>query len=99
MKRGPPITTRTATLLPYTTLVRSLHGDIWNPTWAPLPEWQHRPHPITYSMRAPSGNHRITAELDPIYQNIIAYHIDGLFGRADRVIYIDRKSARLNSSH
>lgn len=66
-----------------------LHGDSWNPTWASLPEWQNRPHPITYSMRAPSGNHRITAELDPIYQNIIAYHIDGLFGRADRVIYMD----------
>ena len=66
-----------------------LHGDSWQPTWGSLPEWQNRPHGITYSMRAPSGNHRITAEYDPIYQNIVAYRVDGLFGRADRVIYMD----------
>jgi hypothetical protein len=66
-----------------------LHGNSWNPDWASLPEWQNRPHPAVYSMRAPSGNFRMTAELDPIYQNIIAYHIDGLFGRADRTIWMD----------
>lgn len=65
------------------------HGNSWQPTWASLPEWQNRPHPITYSMRAPSGNFRMTAEIDPTYQNIIAYRVDGLFGRADRVIYMD----------
>jgi hypothetical protein len=64
-------------------------GNAWQPTWGSLPEWQNRPHPVTYSMRAPSGNFRMTAEMDPIYQNIIAYRIDGLFGRADRVIYMD----------
>jgi hypothetical protein len=66
-----------------------LHGNSWNPDWASLPEWQNRPHPAVYSMRAPSGNFRMTAELDPIYQNIIAYHVDGLFGRADRTIWMD----------
>jgi hypothetical protein len=66
-----------------------LHGNSWNPDWGSLPEWQQRPHPVTYSMRAPSGNFRLTADLDPIYQNIIAYHIDGLFGRADRTIWMD----------
>jgi hypothetical protein len=65
------------------------HANAWQPTWGSLPEWQNRPHPITYSMRAPSGNFRMTADLDPVYNNIIAYHIDGLFGRADRVIYMD----------
>jgi hypothetical protein len=65
------------------------HGNAWQPTWASLPEWQNRPHPITYSMRAPSGNFRMTAEVDPVYQNIIAYKVDGLFGRADRIIYMD----------
>jgi hypothetical protein len=65
------------------------HGNSWQPTWASLPEWQNRPHPVTYSMRAPSGNFRMTAEVDPVYQNIIAYKIDGLFGRADRIIYMD----------
>ncbi len=64
-------------------------GDSWQPTWASLPEWQNRPHPVTYSMRAPSGNFRMTAAYDPVYQNITAYHIDGLYGRADRVIYMD----------
>src|SRR5687768_9768310 len=31
------------------------HGNAWQPTWASLAEWQNRPHPVTYSMRAPSG--------------------------------------------
>jgi hypothetical protein len=66
-----------------------LHADSWQPTWASLPEWQNRPHPVTYSMRAPSGNFRLTADFDPVYQNIVAYHIDGLFGRADRTIWMD----------
>jgi hypothetical protein len=65
------------------------HANSWNPDWASLPEWQNRPHPITYSMRAPQPNFRLTADIDPVYQNIIAYHLDGLFGRADRVIYMD----------
>jgi hypothetical protein len=66
-----------------------LHANSWNPDWGSLPEWQNRPHPATYSMRAPSGNFRMTAEFDPVYENIIAYHIDGLFGRADRTIWMD----------
>jgi hypothetical protein len=66
-----------------------LHADSWQPTWGSLPEWQNRPHPVTYSMRAPSGNFRLTAQYDPVYQNLIAYHIDGLFGRADRVVWMD----------
>jgi hypothetical protein len=65
------------------------HADSWQPTWASLPEWQNRPHPVTYSMRAPSGNFRMTADYDPIYLTIVAYHIDGLFGRADRTIWMD----------
>lgn len=66
-----------------------LHGDSWQPTWASLPEWQNRPHPVVYSLRAPSGNFRLSAERDPVYGNIIAYHFDGLFGRADRVVWMD----------
>ena len=68
------------------------HANAWQPTWGSLPEWQNRPHPITYSMRAPSGNFRMTADLDPVYGNVIAYHIDGLFGRADRTIYMDGRA-------
>jgi hypothetical protein len=69
-----------------------VHADSWQPTWGSLPEWQNRPHPVTYSMRAPSGNFRLTADFDPVYQNLVAYHIDGLFGRADRVIWMDGRA-------
>ena len=31
----------------------------------------------------------MSADYDSVYQNIIAYHIDGLFGRADRTIWMD----------
>ena len=65
------------------------HADTWVPAMHSLPEWQARPHPVTYSMRAPGPSFRMAPIIDPLTQQTIAYTIENLFGRADRVIWID----------
>lgn len=65
------------------------HADTWVPAMHSLPEWQARPHPITYSMRAPAPNMRIAPILDPQTQQTIGYTLENLFGRADRIIWLD----------
>jgi glyoxylase-like metal-dependent hydrolase (beta-lactamase superfamily II) len=64
-------------------------AEAWMPTLHSLLEWQGRPHPVTYSMRAPAPNFRLAAIIDPRTQQITAYTITNLFGRADRVIWMD----------
>lgn len=65
------------------------HADTWQPGMHSLLEWQARPHPVTYSMRAPAPNFRMTPIIDPATQAAIGYTIENLFGRADRVIWTD----------
>jgi glyoxylase-like metal-dependent hydrolase (beta-lactamase superfamily II) len=54
-----------------------------------LLEWQGRPHPVTYSMRAPRPDFRMGTVVDQRTERLIAYTITGLFGRADRTIWLD----------
>ena len=65
------------------------HADSWTPTMHSLLEWQGRPHPVTYSMRAPRPDFRMGAVVDQKTERLIAYTISGLFGRADRTIWLD----------
>jgi glyoxylase-like metal-dependent hydrolase (beta-lactamase superfamily II) len=65
------------------------HAESWTPTMHSLLEWQGRPHPVTYSMRAPRPDFRMGAVVDPKTERLIAYTITGLFGRADRTIWLD----------
>ena len=65
------------------------HADAWVPAMHSLPEWQARPHPITYSMRAPGPNMRVAPVIDPDTQQTIAYTVEGMFGSANRVIWLD----------
>jgi hypothetical protein len=65
------------------------HADAWVPAMHSLPEWQARPHPITYSMRAPGPNMRVAPVIDPETQQTIAYTVEGMFGSANRVIWLD----------
>lgn len=65
------------------------HGDAWVPAMHSLPEWQARPHPITYSMRAPGPSFRLAPIIDPGSQQTVAYTLVSLFGRADRIIWLD----------
>jgi len=65
------------------------HAESWTPTMHSLLEWQGRPHPVTYAMRAPRPDFRMGAVVDPKTERLIAYTITGLFGRADRTIWLD----------
>lgn len=65
------------------------HAESWTPTMHSLLEWQGRPHPVTYSMRAPRPDFRMGAVVDPKTERLVAYTITGLFGRADRTIWLD----------
>jgi len=65
------------------------HADSWTPAMHSLSEWQGRPHPVTYSMRAPGPNMRIAPVIDPDTQQMIAYTLQGLFGNAERIIWLD----------
>jgi hypothetical protein len=65
------------------------HAESWMPTMHSLLEWQGRPHPVTYAMRAPRPDFRLGAIVDPKTEQLIAYTITGLFGRADRTIWMD----------
>jgi glyoxylase-like metal-dependent hydrolase (beta-lactamase superfamily II) len=65
------------------------HADSWTPTMHSLLEWQGRPHPVTYSMRAPRPDFRMGPVVDQKTERLIAYTITGLFGRADRTIWLD----------
>src|SRR4029453_11578839 len=65
------------------------HAESWTPTMHSLLEWQGRPHPVTYAMRAPRPDFRMGAIVDLKTEQLIAYTITGLFGRADRTIWLD----------
>jgi hypothetical protein len=69
------------------------HAESWTPTMHSLLEWQGRPHPVTYSMRAPRPDFRMGPIVDPKTERLIGYTITGLFGRADRTIWLDGRPA------
>jgi hypothetical protein len=65
------------------------HAESWMPTMHSLLEWQGRPHPVTYSMRAPRPDFRMGPIVDLKTEKLIGYTVTGLFGRADRTIWLD----------
>lgn len=65
------------------------HAETWMATMHSLPEWQGRPHPVTYAMRAPRPDFRMGAIVEPQTERLIGYSITNLFGRADRTIWLD----------
>jgi hypothetical protein len=64
-------------------------AESWDASILSQPEQQAKPHPAQYSMRGPQPNVRITRVVDPITGRLIAYTIAGMFGRADRTIWMD----------
>lgn len=65
-----------------------LKARTWDASILSQPEQQARPHPAQYSMRGPA-NLRFDEIVDPITYRVIAYQIIGLFGNADRTIWMD----------
>lgn len=61
----------------------------WDASILSLHEHMAKPHPAQYFMRGPGPNMRVSKVMDPVTQTLIAYTIEGVFGRDDRVIWMD----------
>lgn len=64
-------------------------ASVWDASILSLPEAMAKPHPPQYFMRGPGPNIRVQKITDPVQQTVIAYTIEGVFGRDDRVIWMD----------
>ena len=65
---------------------KALH---WDASILSLPEHMAKPHPAQYFMRGPGPDMRINKITDPVTQVVVAYTLEGIFGRDDRVIWLD----------
>jgi hypothetical protein len=63
-------------------------ADSWDVSLVSLLEHQCIPHPASYSMRGPTTLN-ISTRKDPVTGQIIAYVIEGTYGRATRTIWMD----------
>ena len=61
----------------------------WDASILSAPEAMAKPHAAQYFMRGPGPNLRIQKVTDPTTQELIAYTLEGVFGRNDRVIWMD----------
>ncbi len=74
--------------LPINAAARERAND-WDASILSLPEHMAQPHPGMYFMRGPGPAMRVQMINDPVTQKLIAYTIEGMFGRDDRVIWMD----------
>jgi hypothetical protein len=86
--RGPGAELGDYTGLPINAADRQRASD-WDASILSLPEHQAQPHPGMYFMRGPGPNMRVDPVFDPVTQALIAYTVEGVFGRDDRVIWMD----------
>ena len=86
--RGPGAELGDYTGLPINAAVRQ-KASHWDASILSLPEQMSKPHPAQYFMRGPGPNMRINKIMDPVTQVVIAYTLEGVFGRDDRVIWMD----------
>ena len=63
-------------------------AESWDASILSQPERQAQPHPAQYSLRGGGGPN---LHLTKMYDNfrLIGYRVEGLFGRADRIIWLD----------
>lgn len=66
-----------------------LKARSWDASVLTQPERQAQPHPATYSMRGPGPNFRMNKLVDPRTFELLGYSLTGLFGNADRTIWLD----------
>ena len=78
--------------LPINDLARK-KAEAWTASVLSEPERQGNPHPAQYSMRGGMGpNLRISKIIDPTTTQWIGYRIEGLYGGANRTIWLDGRA-------
>ena len=65
-----------------------LRADSWTASKWTVPERQCEPHPADYGPRGPA-NLRIESEVDPISQDVTAWHVTVMWQLQHRTIYMD----------
>jgi hypothetical protein len=97
--RGPGAELGDYTGLPINAAARQ-KASVWDASILSLPERMAQPHPAMYFMRGPGPNMRITKRVDPVTLQLVAYTLEGVFGRNDRVIWMDgRPHPSPNAEH
>src|SRR5215216_7863028 len=86
-QRAPGAELGDYTGLPINSAVRQ-KANHWDASILSLPEHMAKPHPAQYFMRGPGPNMRVAKVSDPVTQAPLAYTIEGVFGRDDRVIWM-----------
>jgi len=86
--RGPGPELGDYTGLPINAAARQ-KASTWDASILSLPERMAQPHPAQYFMRGPGPQMRVNKIIDPVTQTLIAYTLEGVFGRDDRVIWMD----------
>ena len=86
--RGPGAELGDYTGLPINEAARR-KASVWDASILSLPERMAQPHPGPYFMRGPGPNIRVIKRSDPNTLAVVAYTLEGVFGRADRVIWMD----------
>jgi hypothetical protein len=97
--RGPGAELGDYTGLPINAAARQ-KATVWDASILSLPERMAQPHPGVYFMRGPGPNMRVTKRIDPVTLQLVAYTLEGVFGRNDRVIWMDgRPHPSVNAEH
>ncbi|MBI4265315.1 MAG: hypothetical protein HY657_13135 [Acidobacteria bacterium] len=97
--RGPGAELGDFTGLPINAAARQ-KANAWDASILSLPERMAQPHPGQYFMRGPGPNMRITKRTDPVTLQLVAYTLEGVFGRDDRIIWMDgRPHPSPNAEH
>jgi hypothetical protein len=86
--RGPGADLGDYTGLPINAAARQ-KASSWDASILSGPESMAKPHAAQYFMRGPGPNIRIQKVNHPTTQELMAYTIEGVFGRNDRVIWMD----------
>jgi len=65
-------------------------AEAWDASILSQPERQTQPHPAQYSLRGGGGPNLHFAKIyNPLDHTLMAYSMQSLFGRADRIIWLD----------
>jgi len=67
-------------------------AESWDAGVLSQPERQTQAHPAQYAMRGEGPNIRINEVRDPVTDQLLALRIVGVFGRADRTIWLDGRA-------
>ena len=89
--RGPGAELGDYTGLPINDAARQ-KASHWDASILSLPERMAQPHPGVYFMRGPRPDMRVVRRFDPVSHQLVAYTLEGVFGRNDRIIWMDGRA-------